>query len=194
MKTRTREFIHLSLRFSTIYLKSFRLSLKRKNYLFYKKCHHPVIYILYTSKRNIPISRSRGVFLSVKNYYPNYLNYRGPRVFSCTNPWLNEADTRWERKRERERSLLRCIHGVFSRKWDEKGQREAEGQRERGRKKSISSTRALWQRDYHGMHATHHYFRLYRFCIFFSFSFCTVNAFGRCIVREIVKNEPFYLI
>lgn len=171
MKTRTREFIHLSLRFSTIYLKSFQLSLKRKNYLFYKKCHHPVIYIyiLYISKRNIPISRSRGVFLSVKNYYPNYLNYRGPRVFSCTNPWLNEADTQWEREREREIPFTLYSRSIFT-KVGWKGTKRGGGtQRERGRKKSISSTRALWQRDYHGMHATHHYFRLYRFCIFFFF-------------------------
>lgn len=133
MKTRTREFIHLSLRFSTIYLKSFQLSLKRKNYLFYKKCHHPVIYILYTSKRNIPISRSRGVFLSVKNYYPNYLNYRGPRVFSCTNPWLNEADTQWEREREREIPFTLYSRSIFTKVGWKGTKRGGETERERAK-------------------------------------------------------------
>ena len=46
-----------------------------------------------------------------------------------------------ERERERERSLLRCIHGVFSRKWDEKGQREAEGHREREGERNRSQVR-----------------------------------------------------
>lgn len=146
------------------------------------------------------------MFLSVKNYYPNYLNYRGPRVFSCTNPWLNEADARWERERERD-SFSLSVYAVYSRsiftKVGWKGTKAKRGGgTERGRKKSISSTRALWQRDYHGMHATHHYFRLYRFCIslFLSFSvfsfffFCNVNAFGRCIIREIVACEKWSIL
>ena len=69
------------------------------------------------------------VFLSVKNYYPNYLNYRGPRVFSCTNPWLNEADS--ERERERERDPF---YAVFTEYFHESGmKRDKERRRDRER-------------------------------------------------------------
>lgn len=148
------------------------------------------------------------MFLSVKNYYPNYLNYRGPRVFSCTNPWLNEADARWERERERERFLFPvCVRCVFTEYFHESGMKRDKGKerrRDRERAKEIdlkyACTLTTWlPRDacdapllpfISFLHFAFSFF----LCFFFFFFFCSVNAFGRCIIREIVACEKWSIL
>lgn len=109
------------------------------------------------------------------------------------------------RKRKREREIpfpclcTLCIHGVFSRKWDEKGQRqrEAEGQREGERNRSQVrvhfdnvTTTGCMRRTITSVYivSAFRFFFLSLFFLFFFF-FCSVNAFGRCIIREIVACE-----
>lgn len=112
------------------------------------------------------------------------------------------------RKRERERPLfpvrVRCIHGVFSRKWDEKGQkqREAEGQREREGERNRSQVRVHFdnvtttgcmRRTITSVYIVSA-FRFFFLSLFFFFAALTRLDDALFAKSSLVKSEPFYLI
>lgn len=93
-------------------------------------------------------------------------------------------------------SRKECIFTKVKR--DEKGQkqREAEkGQREGERNRSQVRVHFDNVTSKHGMHATHHYFRLYRFAFSsFFFFFAAVNAMHYTSIEIVARELLFYLI
>lgn len=113
------------------------------------------------------------------------------------------------RKREREIPFpclcTLCIHGVFSRKWDEKGQRqrEAEGQREGERNRSQVrvhfdnvTTTGCMRRTITSVYivSAFRFFFLSLFFLFFFFATLTRLDDALYAKSSLVKSEAFYLI
>lgn len=169
----------------------------------------------YTSKQSIPIFRSLytytykvyiawGFSLS-KIITPIILITAGPRVFSCTNPWSNEADTQWERERERDPFSL-SVYAVFTEYFHESGmKRDKSKERRRDREREREGERNRSQVRVHFDNVTTtgcmrrtitsvYIVSAFRFFFLSFFFFCRVNAFGRCIIREIVACKKWTVL
>lgn len=88
--------------------------------------------------------------------------------------------------RERERDSFSCIHerSVFSNESGMKRDKREKGQREGERNRSQVRVHFDNVTSKHGMHATHHYFRLYRFFLFLSSVF--LPRLTRCIIMHYI--------